>query len=38
MDGAIELRPGRRGHLEIAIETGLSGLFERPSPVAKWLR
>jgi hypothetical protein len=30
MDGAIELRPGRQGQLEIAIEAGLSGLFERP--------
>jgi hypothetical protein len=30
MDGAIELRPGRPGQLEIAIKAGLSDLFERP--------
>jgi hypothetical protein len=30
MDGAIELRPGKQGQLEIAIEAGPGGLFERP--------
>jgi hypothetical protein len=38
MDGAIELRPGWQGHLEIAVEAGLSGLFEGPVAGRVWLR